>query len=382
VAITILVTGQNLKPVIDPVSTWTSVECTQKHNDVGSGTFTAPNTVKLYNAVSTPNNRVCVIRNGAVFMSGPIEHPGDYKWSADSASEAGPGVLTVNFASNELYLAERLTYPAPTLAATAQNADYFVDNGRAAELVMRTLFDKNIGLNALAARKPAVPMGLGTLAGVGAVVNLSTRFEVLTDVYRKLCTAGGNLGFRMRDGGTGLLFEVFAPRDRTKIVQFSRGRNNLRSLSTSPEAPTGTVALVGGANSGAARLMVERASSTPWRRMEHFVNESGLSDTTGLQQSGDHANADKAERVGLTATAVDSPGCRFGVDYLLGDKVAVELATGVLVTDVVRAVKLTATPEAGEVVSPTIGLSDPHTDTPTVRAVRDLYRRLGRLERT
>jgi hypothetical protein len=364
------------------VSAWTSVECTLKHNDVGSGQFVAPNSVNLYNAVSTPNNRVSVIRDGSIFMSGPIEHPGDYRWSADSATDAGPGVLTVNFASNELYLAERLTYPNPSQAATAQTVDYFVDNGRAAELVMRSLFDRNIGGNALVARKTTVPMGLGALAGVGAVVNLSTRFEVLTDVFRKLCTAGGGLGFRMRDTGTGVVFEVFAPRDRTKIVQFSRGRNNLRSLSTAPEAPTGTVALVGGANSGAARIMVERASATPWRRMEHFVNESGLSDTTGLQQSGDHANTDKAERVGLTATAVDSPGCRFGVDYLLGDRVAVELATGVLVTDVVRAVKLTATPEAGEVVSPAVGLSDPHTDTPTVRAVRDLYRRLGRLERT
>jgi hypothetical protein len=378
VAITILVTGANFKPVIDPISTWTSLDCTLKHSDVGVGTFTAPSTVKLYNAVATPNNRVVVIRDGAVFMSGPIEHPGDYDWEAGGAN-AGTGSLSVQFASNEVYLAERLTYPAPTLAANAQNVDYYTLTGVGGELAMRSLVNVNAGPAALAARRVS-GLTLGASGGAGSAINVSTRFEVLTDVLRKAGAAAGGLGFRVREVNGGLVFDVVSSRDRTKVARFSRSIGNLRALSTKPEAPAGTVAIVGGANSGAARLVVERAASTPWRRIEHFVNESGLSDTTGLQQSGDAANAEKAERVGLTATAVDVPACRYGVDYILGDKVAVELASGVLVTDVVRAVKLTATPKDGEVITPVIGLTDPHTDTQTVRAVRDMYRRIRRIE--
>ncbi|MYU20498.1 hypothetical protein GTY84_01225, partial [Streptomyces sp. SID8352] len=63
-----------------------------------------------------------------------------------------------------------------------------------------------------------------------------------------------------------------------------------------------------------------------------------------------------------------------------GDRVTVELPTGLEVTDIVRSIRLEATPEGGEQVTSVIGSSDQTTETRMVRTVRDLAYRLGRIE--
>jgi hypothetical protein len=165
---------------------------------------------------------------------------------------------------------------------------------------------------------------------------------------------------------------------------FSWALGNLAELATDPDAPVATVAIVGGTGEGASRIVVERADAgavSSWGRKEIFVNQSGVSDSTGLAQYGDQALAEKAEKVGLSAVAVDSPHMRFGVDYGLGDRVSVVLASGVLVTDVVRAVTVKAIPDQGELITPQIGSTDATTDRGTTAVLREMLRRLGRLER-
>jgi hypothetical protein len=77
---------------------------------------------------------------------------------------------------------------------------------------------------------------------------------------------------------------------------------------------------------------------------------------------------------------VDTPDLQAGRDYGLGDRVTIALPSGLDVTDVVRTIRLEATPDEGEVVTSVVGNSDKTTTTATVRVARDLARRVARLE--
>jgi hypothetical protein len=386
---TVLVQDDQLKTVARPVYNWQTFDATIKHNGVGSITFTAPAEPWLLNAIVPANRRVSIIRNpapalgiaGEVLVSGPIERPGAYAWSIDSDTESGIGLVTVGAATNEAYLAERITYPNPAAAAAAQGTAYYERTAVNAETILRDLVNLNAGPGALLARR--VPkLALGTVAGVGTATNVTTRFDPLTDVLRDVAEMGGGLGWRVRESGGQLLFEVYAPVTRT-AARFGRSRGNLRELKTEPQAPIATVAIAGGTGEGAGRLVVERASASAggYRRMETFVNQDGVSTTVGLEQYADKDLAEKVAKAGLSITPAEPRGGGYSRIYRPGDRVPVELATGVTHLDVVTAVRVQAEAGTPATYTPSIGTGNPTTDPVQVRAVRDMTRRLGRLER-
>src|SRR5690606_26357866 len=71
---------------------------------------------------------------------------------------------------------------------------------------------------------------------------------------------------------------------------------------------------------------------------------------------------------------------RWGVHYDLGDRVSVEVDHGVVLTHVVREVRIEATPRTGELVTAVVGNPETSNDPAWLRVVSDLARRLGRLE--
>lgn len=379
-AVTVLITDAAGTVVTNPVTTYSSISLELKFNEVGSGELLAPADDWLVEAVTTPGNQVIVIRQNTVFGGGPIEKPGAIEWGP----EGGVGNIRVNFASHEVHLAGRLTYPNPALAATdaAQPLAYTATAANA-EVVLRDLVNLNAGPGALTPRR--VPdLILGALASVGTNVTVSTRFEVLTEVLRTVALAGGGLGWRIEPVGSTLEFQVYAPTDRSEDVRFSRSLGNLRALTTDPEAPTGNVAIVGGDGTGDARTIVARTNSssvTLWGRKEIWVNQGGTGAVTGeLEQAGDIALTEGDETTGIQATAVDTQWARYGTDYFLGDLVGIELVPGTAVSDLVTAVTLTATPDRGAEISPTIGSE--RRGSHQARQLRELAKRIGRLERT
>lgn len=379
----VVITGPNLVPLTDPIDSVTGIDVVLRDNDIGSGSFTAPAYPRLMSVIA-PGNRVRIDRGNQVLISGPIRKPGALSWSTSDPTQGGPGMVSVTFDDNLAYLSGRLTYPTPAAAAAAQTADYYTATGTNAETLIRTIVNVNAGPGALVARR--VPgLVLGAVAGVGSLVNVTTRFQPLPDVLRTLAVAGGHLQFRITDTGAALSFAVTARRNLAAgpgTVRFSRYLGNLIAYQTDPDAPTATVAIVGGEGSGATRLIVERSTSATatWGRIETFVDQSGVSDTTGLNQYGDAALADAAEKVAVTVTAIGAPGAVFGVDYQLGDLVGVDLVTGVGYVDAVTAVSYKWSPDGGEVTQPTIGGTDPHVDTPTVTALRNVVRQLGQVQ--
>lgn len=388
---TMLVTSPALRAVLSPIYDWSSMSATLRFNAVGSGQFTCPARPELIAAVGTPNNRVTIIRNpapalgikGGILISGPIESK-PYKWSDDSDIDGGLGSITVSFASNETYIAERITFPNPAAAAAAQGTDYYTRSQINAELVMRELVNLNAGPGALAVPNRRVPLlALGDLAGVGGLVDVTTRFDPMADVLRYLAVLGGNLGWRVRDTGTALLFEVYAPKTRLGAY-FGRSRGNVHSIAVDTAAPVATVAIAGGTGSGAGRLVVERASADfntgGWRRIETFVNQDGVSTTLGLQQYADADLDAKKSTTTVTVEPTDPFGGGYELKYRLGDVVPAELPTsGTRVLDIVTAVDVKANVAEVATFTPTIGPRPKLTDD---QFISDMQTRLQRVERS
>ncbi|HEY9416464.1 MAG TPA: siphovirus ReqiPepy6 Gp37-like family protein [Pseudonocardia sp.] len=386
---TLLVTDRNLTVVGDPISGWTNLDITLKFNEPASGSFTVPASNALRSQLSGTEadglRRLVVIRDGSIFCAGPIEVPGAEQWAA-GGQDSGPGTMTVNFTDDLARIAARVTYPNPATASTAQTSTARWNSTANAEDIMRSLVNLNAGPGALTARR--IPqLVLGADMGVGTTIKFGTRFEPLCDALRSAAIAGGKLGFRTQQVGTTIEFQTYAPVDRSGTVRFSNGLGNLRSYTYDPNTASATAAIVGGKDVGTSRLIVERTSSaaiTRYERMETFVDqrqsEDTSADTTELNQAGDEALATGAETARLSSVTIDTPDQRFGVHYQLGDKVSVELGSGAVVTDVVRAAHLQVTPEAGEVVTALVGSQDASADPVWVKYMRELARRLDRLE--
>jgi hypothetical protein len=392
--ISLLVTNKNLVQQGDPLDGWIDLQSTVNWNAPASGQVTLPAYPEVMDVLQ-PGNRLVVIRDGSVWSAGPLEVPQDYSWGVGGdTSEPDPGKVTVNFTDDLARVAGYLTYPDPTLAFASQVTT--ADNVRSitatnAETIMRTLVNENCGPGALAARR-IEQLVLGAVAGVGSNTSISTRFEALGDVLRTVASGDG-LGFRTRqDMAAGqILFEVFAPTDRTATARFSAGLGNLRSVAYKLSAPTGTDQLVQGGDTG-ARAYVEVSSGTAadWWRVEKLIDQSGTAnDANGeLTQAGNLAFGNDGPQVSLATVTVDVPdlpgepgsGMIAGRDFFLGDKSTVVLPTGLEVADLVRSMTLAATPTGGELVTSVIGSSDATTNSATVKVIRELARRLGRLE--
>lgn len=383
-AIDLLVTDETLTVVGDPIARWTDLNCTRIHNEPGPGEVTVPATPSVMELLQ-PGHRMVVVRDGAVWMAGPMEEPQDYTWGVSGEGEPGVGQVTVRFADDLAVPAGYITWPDPAAAWASQPSDASRTIAAApAETVIRTLVDETCGPGALAARQ--IPnLVLGADGGLGADVAVTTRFEPLLDVCRRLALEGGGLGFRVRQQGAQLVFEVYQPVDRTATARFSEGLGNLRSVAYKRSAPTVTHALVAGADPDAgARTYLEvadTAAAALWWRVEKHVDGSVDTDSGGeLTAAGNEELAGGSAPVELATVTVDTEDLKAGRDFDLGDLVTVALPTGVEVTDTVRSITLAATADGGEQVTTLVGSPDATSDPRVVQIVRELGRRLGRLE--
>jgi hypothetical protein len=378
---TILVTNPSLVVVGDPIVDWTSIDITLRFNEPSSGLFTVPGYSWVRDQL-LPGYRVLVIRDGSVLIAGPIEKT-TYERS-DDGENAGDGVITVNFADDFARIAARQAYADPTLAPADQVSDSWTFTGNA-EVGMRTLVNLAAGPGALVARR--VPtLALGALASVGSSITTTAEImEPLGDVLRRMAAAGGLLGFRTRQSGSQILFEVFDPPDLSDTVRFGFALGNMKYLSYEVSAPKATTVIVGGQGEGADRFVLERTNAVAeaaWGRYEKYVARPGSTPTAELQADGDEALRENAETARLSSNVVDTVDQQFGIHYTLGSVVSLESAPGEQVTDVVQTVHLQAWATAGEYVSAIVANQEALSDPTWIKRLREIDRRVGRLERT
>lgn len=333
--------------------------------------------------------RVVVLRDTGAgawdyLCSGPLA---TLEVEQDAASgDAGlPGRMTLTFDSDDVYVAERITYADPTSAFTSQGAHAHdvITSAVAAETAMKSIVNRNAGPGALLARRVA-NLTIEADAASGADVVYSTRFEPVGDVLRSLATVGG-LAFRtVQAAGPTLLFTVREPRDRSAEIVYSFGLGNLRRLRITDTAPNATVALVGGDGTGTSRVTREVADAPAvarWRRIERFVSDDST-DTVQLDQEGAAELLQDGETTALDLGVTDNPNLIFGRDYDLSDVVGYEYAPGRYRTARVTAVTIEVTREGVETVTPTIGSADSTTDARQVKINQRTARRLSAIEGT
>ncbi|MBD0837364.1 siphovirus ReqiPepy6 Gp37-like family protein [Streptomyces sp. TRM68416] len=383
--IQLLVTDENLTVQGDPLADWTSLDATMRFNEPGSGSVDLVAHPYVI-AQLQPGNRLVVIRDDDIWMAGPMEISQDFSWGIGGEGEAPPGRVRVNFSDDLAVPAGYITFADPAVTWTNQpdTASYSLTSTNA-ETIIRTLVNVNCGPGALADRQ--IPnFALAAVTGVGTTTSVTTRFEGLLAACRRVAIDGGGLGFRTRQTASQIEFEVYAPADLTATARFSAGLGNLRALTYKRSAPTVTHALVQGSEveAPASRVFVEAAdpgAAAAWWRVEQLVSGTADDDTNGeLTQDGTEALAEGAAPVELATVTVDTSDLKAGRDYGLGDRVTVALPTGLEVADLVRSIHLQATPDSGEYVTSLVGSPEATSDPQMVRLVRELGRRLGRLE--
>jgi hypothetical protein len=412
---TILITDKLLNVVGDPIHNWDNLDISLKWNEPSSGQFTCPGYWWIRNLIA-PGNRVVVIRrvlgNAKIVLAGPIESS-QYERS-DDGENSGDGKLTVTFSEDLSWIAGRLTYPNPTKTPETQDKDFWVWNGNT-EAGMLALVEANAGQTALELRRVPRLVMAGTKGLTGTVVVSAAigqaRFIPVTDCLRDMAYRGGGYGFRTYQTMVAkqIVFEVFKGRDLSKVVRFGFNLGNLKYLSYELTAPEKTAAIVGGqynaqdVTAGADKFVTEvrvERSETQWGRVEIYLARPGNDKVADLKAEGaNELNEDDPEvttlqtteqkaplplgtaGVRLASTAADTVDQRYGVHYDMGDIVSIEMWEGVALTAPIRGVHIQAFPTAGEVVSTTIGNQAETHDYARVIDMRNMQRRVGRLER-
>lgn len=388
VAYIILITDQTLQVIGDPITDWETLDVTIRFNEPSSGLFTAPAYPEIVDQL-VPGCRVVVMRylddgdgsgyTGTILVAGPVE-----QWMverADDGENSGVGNVTVNFADDLAKVVAREVYPDPALAPADQVTDSWSFTGNAEE-GLRQIVNLNAGPGALLARR-VLQLALPSSAGVGTSVTITTdRMQPIGDVMRQIADTGGGLGFRTRQSGTQILFEVFAPVDRSGTVRFGFGLGNLKYLAYEVTSPKATTAIVGGQGEGADRFVTERNNvedEAAWGRYETLVSRPGTSAT--LDDDGDKQLGDDAATVRVAANVADTADQRYGVAYQIGDTAAIETGPGTQIADRVVTVHVQAWPTSGEVVQATIGSQAAKTSPMWVQRLQAIEDRLGTVER-
>lgn len=370
---------------------WRSIDLSERGKETpGTGTFTARADPALLAALTVPEVRIVVIRepygdNPYIEMEGPFED-GDLDYDAARDGTDGPGIVTVTFADDQSSLAYRLVYPNPAQAATGQTTTtaYTISNVNA-EDAARTLVNVNAAAGALPNRRyPELTLGVD--AGVGTPISTSfVRSTTLTDALREILRLGGNLSMRTTQGADNIVrFEVYAPRDLTDTVWFSRALGNIRTLGFNWGPPTATVAVVGDDTAGVGRVVKERANTEAlaagYRRKEIWVDGRSAANAAELEQAGDEALAEAGPTAKVSLTAVESPSQRYREHIRIDDIVSVEVFDGYVVAAVVRGVDISVTPDKGEVVSLIIGEAGDAEIDLKAQELAKLRKRIAQLE--
>lgn len=385
----------------DPLASrpgWTRIEAKPRHNAVGSGTFTVAALPDLLTALYTPDARVVVRRaleDGTgrtdVVLAGPVEVP-DTGFQIQRDATDGPGAITVNYASDHGWLANRLVYPDPAHESNAQTTAKYIITALNAETAAFNLMNLSAGPGAIASRRHPSLTVRATLGFTSvAVTTVFTRDTILTDALReidRLAKVGGyplGVGFRIVQNGAALQAQTFTPLDLSTKVVFARMLGNVTEGHYSVTAPTVTHAITGDATAGTGRIIAERVNAAAvaagWMRREAFIDARSAANLAAQQALGDQALADGDAKARATVTALETADCRYDYDFTAGDLVSyLPYAGGPYVTATCQGADITVT-EQGEDVVPIIGTDDTDINVDAKAAeIRKLWAVVGRLQ--
>ena len=301
-----------------------NLELTEPFNNVGEWKLTMAADDPLAKILRRPGAGIIVTGPNDVIMSGPMVNP------EFAATQDDPGgSITFTGVSDTIALSDALAFPDPTNPnGASQTKAHDVRQGKA-EDVMHSFVMANIGPTAPVERRKARLID-GPSQGRGPAVIKSARFPVLGNLLTELAVLG-NLGFRVVQRGTNLVFETYRITDRTAFIRLDVGNGTLAGSRVAISPPGVTRAIVAGQGELVKRQFLQvqttesLAAEADWgRRIEKFIDQRNTDKWDELQQAGDEA----MEESGFTAVNVqvvpmEDSSMRFGHEWYLGDKVSV-----------------------------------------------------------
>lgn len=356
-------------------------EFVMRFNQVGSWKVTLHAQSPMAALLSQPGYGIIVTGANGVIMSGPMTAA-----KLVQSQEDPEGTWSIEGVDDSVILSERLAYPDPTEADVSAQGAAFDERSGVAETVLKQFVDENL------VSGPTVRQVTGlTVASDqarGTTVYGRARFDQMQEMFFGLAQTGG-LGFQVKQVGTGLVFEVFEPVDRSAFVRLDIENGRLQQVEYESKAPLLTRAIVAGAGELDERLFLEgtltqsTTAETAWgRRIEKLVDARSSKTTNDLTQKAEEALVDDGKtRVALTLTPTDDTTMLYARDWDLGDTISATVGT-TIVDAVVYTVGISVKAD-GLYIAAEVGKPTPTTyESDLAVAARFADSRLSEIERT
>lgn len=323
--ISIIVRDKNLVKKGTITSKYLSFEAHPVWRGAGWWKLTLPKNHPMVPHLATPGSGILVSLYGNPYFSGFTTKPEEL-----TNIENPDGTYTFTGFDDTALLFRALAFPQPSNPDPTNQTVTNDSRTGDAETLMHGYVHANIGVSAPPGRVAGLRAFLATSTNEhrGPTVTKSPRFQNLGALLQEIGILA-NLGFRVIQRGTELVFEVIQPVDRSGTVLLSVQSGSLTSTSLQQSAPNVTRVIVGGKGEGVDRLILQRttpeseAAEDEWGQIiEEFVSYTNSDDPDELAQTGD----ERLLEDGFTATAVkaipaDDQSMRFSADWDLGDTV-------------------------------------------------------------
>lgn len=302
-------------------------------------------------------------------LSGPVD--------SSEVIVDGYGQRTVAFAGydDKWWLDQRVAYQSPemtfpSLGVSFAQPDYVDIRAGSGEAVAKAFVTANA-----VTRFPVPHLTVAPNLGRGSSVSYNARMHSLLWMVT-VSTSGSGLGFRVDQVGSNLVFDVYDPED--KPVRLSTKLGNLQAYKVKQLSPAASFVVGGGTGENTARRYMQKslpASAVGWGHREKYLDVTDATTDVDLSLRITENLFLGEPTAGFSLTPRDTRAMRFGRDYNVGDRVIVELESGLEVTDTVREVKLSHTSADGMSIVPGIGYSQSTDPTAAIyrsyRALRD-----------
>lgn len=256
--------------------------------------------------------------------------------------------------------------PGSALSATtptAQPAEYHTVSGPA-ENVAKALIRAN------AVTRLGLPVTVEPDLGRGRPITVSVRFHPLADRLFPAFDAAG-VGLSVKQQGSGLYVSVYEPSVYDKLLSEASGV--VQEWNWVNKAPEATRGVVGGQGEGTARLFqsfVDVSRETEWGDVvEVFRDARDTSSGSVYTERANETLAEGSEKSGLSVRFSETANFRYGRAFTRGDQVSLQVGYAT-VTDLLREVKFTWTPEKGLETTPQVGEINDSSDATLAKALR------------
>lgn len=343
-----------------------ALEVTPRFDSVGTLRMTVHTSHKRFDDLFADGARLKVSFRGEHLISGPII-------ADEMVTDGTTGTYTVTVEDDWRVLREILGWPVPASTISNQTAAEYRTYTGNAETVLKDAVTEN-GVNRLAVPGLTVAPNLNRGAVIPGGVPL--RMHPLADqLYPALTEAG--VGVSVKQVGSNLVLDVYEPQTHPRALSV-RGRT-LKQATLTRKRPTASRVVVGGQGEGTARnfrLVTDTAREAQYGMKAETFRDARDNDAADVMDS--RANETLTEtgpQNGIALTLAGSGIFQYGPGgFHVGDRIPVEVAPGVVITEVIQECTL-------KWVSPQYASSDPKVGELTNQPERVTAQRMAALNK-